>query len=83
MTVNTISAHSTIHKLRSKGMNFRKIRSEMKAIIAVKTQRPVSNKLTPFCTGTCCSVLKIISIANTRQPEVTIFNGVNLKAKFF
>jgi len=46
--VNTINAHSTTHRFRSKGINFRKIRSEMKAIIAAKKQRPVTNPLIPF-----------------------------------
>jgi len=78
-----IRAHSTIHNLPSKGINFRKIRSEMKAIIAVKIQRPINNPFIPFCTGICLSGLKNSSKANTRQPELTIFNGVNFKIKFF
>ena len=40
--VKTINAHSTTHKLRSKGINFRKIKSEMNAIIAAKKQSPVT-----------------------------------------
>lgn len=81
--VNTINAHSTTHKFRSKGINFRKIKSEMKAIIAAKKQRPTSKPFTPFCTGICGVWLNTIISARTRHPEVTIFKGVNFKIRFF
>jgi len=42
-----ISIPSTIHILRSKGINFRKIRSEMKAIIAVKIHKPAHKLFIP------------------------------------
>jgi len=48
-----MNAHSTTHKLRSKGINFRKIKSEMNAIIAAKKQSPVTKPCTPFWTGSC------------------------------
>jgi len=78
-----MKAHSTIHMFRSKGINFLKIKSEMKAIIAAKKQSPVSSPSIPFCTALCCAGLKSITSASTRQAEVTIFNGVNFKPKSF
>lgn len=81
--VNTMNAHSTTHKFRSKGINFRKIKSEMKAIIAAKKQRPISSPFTPFCIGSCCGGLNNISAATTRQPDVTIFKGVSFKVMSF
>lgn len=47
-SVNTMNAHSTTHKFRSKGINFRKIKSEMKAIIAAKKHNPITKPLSPF-----------------------------------
>lgn len=78
-----MKAHSTTHKFRSKGINFLKIKSEMKAIIAAKKHRPVSMTFTPFCTGICRAGLKSITNASTRQAEVTIFKGVNFKLRSF
>jgi len=81
--VNTMKAHSTTHKFRSKGINFLKIKSEMKAIIAAKKQRPVSSPFTPFCRGACCAGLKSITNASTRQADVTIFKGVSFNPRSF
>jgi hypothetical protein len=81
--VNTMNAHSTTHKFRSKGINFRKIKSEMKAIIAAKKQRPTNNPFIPFWIGSCCGGLNNISAAITRQPDVTIFKGVSFKIMSF
>jgi hypothetical protein len=81
--VNTMKAHSTTHKFRSKGINFRKIKSEMKAIIAAKKQRPITKPLKPFCTGSCPVGLTKRNTPNTRKPEVAILSGVSFKTMFF
>jgi len=83
MIVRIIKAHSVTHKLRSKGINFRKIRSEMKAIIAVKKHKPVIKACIPFCTGRFCPLSNKSITPVTRQAAHTIFNGVSLKLKIF
>lgn len=82
-TANRISTHSTAHNLPSKGINFLKIRSEMKAIIAVNKHKPAIKLFMPDCTGTAVEGLINIITPATRHNALTIFKGVSFNARSF
>lgn len=79
MTVNAIKEDSISHNRFKSGINFLKIRSEMKAITAVKKDNTTIIWLTSFWTGKGGSGLKISKTPATSPRAVMIFSGVNFK----